>query len=1125
MKNKGTVKIIDEKSGKIIMYRLVVKYTKNKGGTLLLVLNDGTIYSAYKEENGRQFSYNNNKAREIYKRIKDGMKKCNKKNANAVPFIKGVAIRHSFESKKINYTIDLFNNNLVGISIISENITIEAEFSSNIDIPEIPYTELTTQKEFEGIIGEADVPIRTLREISLDKDLKWLRNKKYYIVNDDETAENIFMQLEKYDGPISFDVETTGLSINMFGKINSKHQKELEKYNLGLEEKDKIEVDSLVGVVICVEPDISYYFPVANRKFKNLYEDRESKVRAETIKRIREQKKIRDPKCETDMGRLLRDSRDEELTSDVILMERLRYILETKHLVTHNGAYEWKVCYLYDIDMNLKDDVMILHQLLYKFRSTTSNRGEPSRLDYLTLRELGIEQLSLSDFFFMDKGKKKKADIRGRDRNAIDFSYMDYEGAKAYAPADGDTTLQIFLKYKKALMTEFKELEYLYNVEIINAMCVGYMEFYGHRLDEQKIENAYQKSIKKLEELEREIREIAGLREDEELLLSSPKQVAELFYDRLKIPFKGEKRSVGQDVLKQYLEMKNEDGEKAYPVIHKYSEWKAIYTLVTKFFDKLPEFMYPGGYIFSSYGQITTATGRMSCSKPNAQQYPDRVKELVSPREGYIFLDADYSQIEYRTLVALAKEKELIKMFYDPDNDYHTLMASIMYDVPYASVDSKMRNDAKAFNFGIPYGMGFKSLAINLTGMSGKAQIEEAKHKYELYFKDQPNVKRFFEVVKEMALVNRYTKTTFNRYRYYSFTDKEGKVSNKIKAAALRQAGNAVIQGTAADIFKIAMARIFMFIRENKLFGELIVTNMIHDEVLLEINCNKLNVKKVMAEVSKCMRFNIEGFPPLFIGMGLGMNWLESSGDMAEMHVHLNDAIIEEAKSIKLRQIDETDPNRIMDYFYKRIYDFRYNKVRDYLIDENNWGKDLHPAIGKLINLQFNYGLNSKFKKEELTREALKMFISTNELNIEHEYFISKDNIIDDRVDEQYEDLTEEEIELLFEEGIYDGQFTLIDEEDELYGVSINELIKIFGLIVSVDRGICGVDTTIMSYKTKNQVIEYLSKRQCEPQEEGSMQIVFLKNNNILFETGIYVKDIEGSEVAARLGLNSLMYA
>ncbi len=1103
---------------------IIIQHGK-RGGIEVLIVSEGKIISAYKEDSNGKYSYLNNDAKNIYdKWIRAGIKGCTTKNAEAAPFVKGTVSRHRFTRKKVNeYIVDKFNGDLAGISLIGEEINIQAEYDDTVEIPvEIPYIKLTVNKEFSEYIKMEDyIPTRKLEEIGLEKDLSWIKSKKYYVVNDDETAEKIFSFLDNYKGPIAYDTETTGLRINMFSKVYSKEQKILQEYNLTA--KDKIRVDSLVGIIFCVEPDISYYFPVGNRKFKNIYEDTNSEIRKRTIKKIREAKKIADKDCITDMGKLLRDTSDDELTSDVILMERVRGILENGHLVAHNASFEWKVSYCYDIDPNIKDDTMILHQILYKFRSTTSNRGEPSRLDYLAKVELGIDQLNLKDIFLDysedDGGRVKKS----KKNTLIDFSFMDYETSRAYAPADGDVTLQVYFKYKRDLIEKHVELIYLYNAEVIVSLAIGYMEFFGHRLNENKIEKALNSALSKMAEVEKEIRKLAGLKEDEELNLGSPIQVAKIFYDKMEIPFKGDKYTVADKVIKQYTKIKNEDGTYKYPIVILYREWKSLSTLVSKFFGNLPEFMYPGGYIFSSYGQITTATGRMSCREPNAQQYPDPIKEIVIPRNNHIIFDADFSQIEYRTLVALAREMYWVELFKDPDVDYHTLKASAMYDVPYASVSSSMRDDAKSFNFGIPYGMGFRSLAILLTGMSGNSQVEDAKKKYELYFKDQPNVRKFFEQVKEMALVNRYTKTHFNRYRYYSFEDKDGVISNFRKAGALRQAGNAVIQGTAADIFKIAVARTFLYIRANKLLGKLLIINMIHDELLMEINCNEINSQIVLRDITECMSLKIGGFPPLYVGAGFGMSWGEAKGAMNEIHPNLNDTLSNETKGHSLYDTKGLEtPEKVAEYFDRRIYEFRLAKVKDYLMNPDNIDKDLHPVIGKIINMQFTYGLEEEYSKEELTTRALKEFIERNKLDVDYSRLGSSIEMYDDSDDMQYYDEDDDDLEDVEFSG---GDFALVDEDDDLYGVSLQELIQIFGLIVSRERRICGIDTRIMNYNKKDEMAEYFSKHVADEQDEDSLQVVFLKDNNILFETGVYVRDIESSEIAGKLRLNTLMYA
>lgn len=353
---------------------------------------------------------------------------------------------------------------------------------------------------------------------------------------------------------------------------------------------------------------------------------------------------------------------------------------------------------------------------------------------------------------------------------------------------------------------------------------------------------------------------------------------------------------------------------------------------------------------------------------------------MVKPRPGFVMIDADFSQIEYRVLTALAGNDWLAELFSDPDSDYHQLMASLMYDVDYAAVSGDMRSAAKSFNFGIPYGMGFASLAILLTGNSSPASIEEAKEKYEMYFKNQPKTRKFFNMVKEQAQVNKYTETYWHRRRYYSFEDKDGNVNQARKAAALRQAGNAVIQGTAADVFKISVARNFSFIRNNGLMGKMLIINMIHDEQLMELDTRSLNIQKVLACIGQNMQFKINGFPPLFIGAGVGESWDEAKGSIAEIHPNLMAQYTEETKDMS---IWVKDPIKLTDENFSFKYDFttnnadieyrkspdewlkimrdknqafRVNKVKQYLLNPESKGQIIAPAIGKLINLRFTYG-------------------------------------------------------------------------------------------------------------------------------------------------------------------------
>lgn len=701
----------------------------------IMLVNDGKVLSAFKHDETGDYSFSNVHARAVNKLLSDGLRGCTSKNGTSMPFPLGTSVLHEFIKAKVKYTVEKFNDSLAGAEIVSdstdEHLRIAYDKNNqNLKFPEIKYVKQTTANKKKSSNSEIDdtaddiVQVRTVAEIALEKeDITWLNGKKYYIINDDAQAEAMFKSLEQYNGPIAYDTETTGLKINCFGKINSSYKKKLEEYN-NSHPGQEIRADRLVGIIFCVQEDVSYYFPVANRKFKNLYQDLNSQERIRTINNIKARYTLGDLRTQhdDDMYDYVINTPAEQFTCDVILMERVRNILEKGHIVGHNSTFDWKVSYLYGIDTNFQDDTMIMHQLMYKFRSTTSNRGESSALKYLEKREFGMDAWELSDFFpdfKEDNSGLTRANKRSKKSSKIDFSYMDYDGARIYAPTDGDATFKLFVKYKTDMLENHKEIEYLYKVEMLVSACVGYMEFYGHRIDERMIEGArvstladvvrleseirqlvnysstkeldlynqllqeidnYNKSeskesTEKLEGLCGELRNVIDNDEEHPLNLAAPGQVATLFYDILEMPVPGDKKSVAKRELKALLKERNEDGSPKYPAVHLYSDYKKQSTLITKFFDNLQYYMYPGGYIFSHFGQIAAATGRMSCKHPNAQQYPKSVTKMVKPRPGFLMADADYSQIEYRVLTALAGNEWLAELFSDPDSDYHTLMA------------------------------------------------------------------------------------------------------------------------------------------------------------------------------------------------------------------------------------------------------------------------------------------------------------------------------------------------------------------------------------------------------------------------------------------------------------------
>lgn len=1168
-----------------VTYGAIMSHTKAR--TEAILITSGTVVSAYLVDDTGSYSYNNVRAKELVKLVQSGVKACTSKNCVPMPFELGAMNQHEFIKSKVEYTIQLYRGEVVGAFIQSSDKRLEMEYIADVSMPtNIPYVKLTEVKKNVDIAdNDLDaIQTRSVQEIALEKeDITWLQNKKYFIVNDDETAEQLFAFFDQYNGPIAYDTETTGLKINCFGQINSKYQHDLEKYNA--EHSDNpIRADKLVGIIFCVEEDTSYYFPCFNRKFKNLYQDLDSPVRKRIIQNTKSRYTIGDLRDkDNSVADYWRTTPDDEITPDCILMERVRNILETKHIVAHNGSFEYKVGLQYWIDTNLKDDTMIIHQVAYKFRNG-GGKAEPSNLKYLAKKELGVDQWELHDFF--PNWKPDKEGLVRRKPGAknigtqIDFSYMDYEGTRVYAPTDGDVTLGLFHKFKADLLANHKEMEYIYNVEVIVACAIGYMEFFGHRIDESKILNARAETMANKSMIISEIRQMidyaneselsayaeikqfrdnkkeSGLSEDDfnsklielvgkldgaiesntqkQINLGSSAQVCDLFYNKLGIPFSGDKQSVAKKEVKALLKEKNDDGTPKYPVVHLYSKYKNEETLLSKFFDNLIYFTYPGGFIFSSFGQIATNTGRMSCSKPNCQQYPKVITKIIIPRDGYVMMDADYSQIEYRVLTAMAGNEWLAELFSNPDSDYHTLMASLMYDVDYSAVTSSMRSAAKSFNFGIPYGMGLGSLAILLTGKNTAQTRDEAAEKMEDYFRNQPKTRKFFGNVKEMAQVNGYTKTLFNRYRYYTFTDKDGNVNNAKKAAALRQAGNAVIQGTAADIFKIGVARNFSFIRRNNLLGKLLIINMVHDEQLMEVDVQHLNMQRIVAEVGNNMQFKVDGFPPLYIGAGIGKAWGYAKGKMAEIHPNLLEEFTEEARNIPIWRTEEemkekpyVDPQEVLGYFDKRVYEFRRKKVADYLSNPENWHKAIYPAISGLINLQFNYGRGDdakayvgpngeKYDDQQFLELNIGDFLKENHIDADPSWFKAGDNKAEDEEeDKEYsEDEGDEDDIMDMVEGDDDiRSFTLVDESDKTFGSSIHDMINVFGACILVQQRICGISTKNMYYKKKDALIDYLMQYMCDPEDPDGLQIVFLNDANILNYTGVYVKNLDNDKL------------
>ena len=352
-------------------------------------------------------------------------------------------------------------------------------------------------------------------------------------------------------------------------------------------------------------------------------------------------------------------------------------------------------------------------------------------------------------------------------------------------------------------------------------------------------------------------------------------------------------------------------------------------------------------------------------------------------------------------------------------------------------------------------------------------------------------------------------------------------------------ADGVITHNSSADIFKIAIARNFSFIRKNKLFGKILITNLVHDEMLYELDCNCLNIKKALSEIIKNMEFKLDGFPPLYVGAGVDMSWAGAKGKMAEIHPVLADTFIKESEN---DSIYVAEPNKNIDvknYFDNRVYEFRVNKIIDYLKDENNHNKEVSPIIGNLLSLQFDYGVNKEFEseytedngytkseidlhKKNIPLEQLKRFIADKEVDIDISLFKGATLEIEEEVDVAYEDGEDDLDEDEFDSGS-SHVFALIEEDTSKFGISINDLINQFGLVVSTELSMCGIDLKKVRKDKKEELYKLIEEHECLYDDEGSLRVVFLGNNNNLIRTDVYVNNLKTSDVADRLSIHTLI--
>ena len=403
----------------------------------------------------------------------------------------------------------------------------------------------------------------------------------------------------------------------------------------------------------------------------------------------------------------------------------------------------------------------------------------------------------------------------------------------------------------------------LYNeVELPLVEVLHDMEAAGVRVDVDKLRQAETTLTVELTALEQRIYELAG----ESFNINSPRQVGELLFDKLKLDTKAKKSKTGQYSTSEEVLMALKEKHAIVGLILDFRELKK---LISTYISALPSYIAPDGKIHTTYNQTVTATGRLSSSNPNLQNLPIRsergrfIREAVIPDEGCLFLSADYSQIELRLMAHFSQDEHMLAAFRS-GQDIHAATAARIYGKPIEEITKDQRRKAKTANFGIIYGISAFGLAQQLD-----CSRTEAKQLIDDYFAAFPRVISYIESQKELARQKGYAETLFGRKRYLPDITSQNAT---VRSFAERNAVNAPIQGTAADIIKMAMVSIHRRFKEENLKAQMIM--QVHDELNFNVPVNEVEQVReiVVNEMQNAVHLSI----PLIAECGVGKNWLEA---------------------------------------------------------------------------------------------------------------------------------------------------------------------------------------------------------------------------------------------------------
>jgi DNA polymerase-1 len=473
----------------------------------------------------------------------------------------------------------------------------------------------------------------------------------------------------------------------------------------------------------------------------------------------------------------------------------------------------------------------------------------PHNMDSLAERHLGMKTIRYEE-------------VCGKGVHQIGFDQVDLQIATDYAAEDADITLRLHLELWPQIQ-ESAGLLYIYeNVEMPAMRVLGIMERNGIRIDSALLAKQGQQVGKRLLELEGEIHQLAG----QPFNIQSPKQIAEILFGQLELPVIKKTPSGAPSTDEEVLQKLAED----YPLPARILDYRSLAKLMSTYIEKLPRMADPKtGRVHTNFSQATAVTGRLASSDPNLQNIPvrteegRRIREAFIPANGCKLLSADYSQIELRIMAHIAEDENLLTAFRE-GKDVHQATAAEIFGIPLDDVNSEQRRYAKVINFGLIYGMSAFGLAGNLGIERSAAQNYIAK-----YFDRYPGVAQYMERTRLEARENGYVETVFGRRLWLP----EIKGSNgPRRQGAERAAINAPMQGTAADLIKLAMIAVEDWLEKEQLKTKMLL--QVHDELVFDVPLDEIELLQAKLPDLMCHVADLK--VPLVVSIGIGDNWEEA---------------------------------------------------------------------------------------------------------------------------------------------------------------------------------------------------------------------------------------------------------